>query len=531
MFSISSFPEALSQRENAPLLNGILRGIEREALRVNANGQLSQKPHPQALGSALTHPLITTDFSEALLEFITPPTHRLQDLFQHLENVHRFTTKHMGDELLWANSMPCGLPGEHDIPVGRYGLSHNGRLKTVYRLGLGMRYGRAMQTVSGIHYNFSLPNAFWAHFHTESNSLLSIEAYKNQRYFDLIRNFRRHYWILILLFGASPAMCSSFVKGRSHDLDVIPGNKGLYRPYATSLRMGDLGYQSSAQSNLFICYNEKDTYIQTLASAILEPYEGYKDIPLNDTDGERQQLSQSLLQIENEFYSSIRPKRSAKPGETALTALHHRGVEYIEVRCLDVNPFTPLGITEQQVRFLDVFLLYCALADSPESTMEEARMIQMNQKRVVNEGRKPGLMLEHAEHGELARDEWLSALMKALVPAAELLDSAYESNDFSKALEAHNTVANDLSRTPSAQLLQQLEKAKNYGEVGLKQAITNTQALKESTFASETEKRLEELATESLAEQASIEAACEGSFEQFLDAYFKQYEELVANAS
>ncbi len=527
MFSIQSIPEALTLRENAPLLNSILRGVEREALRVSPSGDLSLKPHPSSLGSTLTHPLITTDFSEALLEFITPPTHRLEDLFQHLENVHRFTTRQMGDELLWTNSMPCSLPEEQDIPVGQYGSSHNGKLKTIYRLGLGLRYGRSMQTVSGIHYNFSLPNAFWAHFHSESNNLLSLEAYKNQRYFDLIRNFRRHYWALILLFGASPALCPSFVKGREHDLDTIPGNKGLYRPYATSLRMGDLGYQSSAQENLFVCYNEINTYIQTLANAILNPFEGYKDIPLKDKHGEYQQLSQGLLQIENEFYSSIRPKRSAKPGETALTALHRRGVEYIEVRCLDVNPFSPLGITEQQSCFLDVFLLYCALSDSPISNLKEGQMISRNQKRIVNEGRKPGLMLEHAKFGELSVDTWLSELLSALAPVAELLDGAYENNRYSRALAEQKKVAENLALTPSAQLLQQLEGAENYKDLALNQARRNTESLKERDLDDETLKRYQDTAEESHAEQASIEATCDNDFDTFLSDYFKQYEALI----
>jgi glutamate--cysteine ligase len=527
MFSIQSIPEALTKRENASLLNSILRGVEREALRVSPSGELSQKRHPQSLGSTLTHPLITTDFSEALLEFITPPTHRLEDLFQHLESVHRFTTKQLGDELLWTNSMPCSLPEEKDIPVGQYGNSHNGRLKTIYRLGLGLRYGRSMQTVSGIHYNFSLPTAFWAHFHAQENSLLSLESYRNKRYFDLIRNFRRHYWALILLFGASPAMCSSFVKGREHNLDVFDGNKALYRPYATSLRMGDLGYQSSAQENLFVCYNEKSTYIKTLANAILKPYEGYQNIPLKDGNGNYQQLSQGLLQIENEFYSAIRPKRSAKPGETALTALHRRGVEYIEVRCLDVNPFSELGITEEQVCFLDVFLLYCALKDSPVSGMEEGMMMQRNQKRVVNEGRKPGLMLEHVELGEIAIEKWLDELLIAMEPVAELLDKAYENTRYSTALNSQKKIANDLSQTPSARLLRSLEEAENYRTLSLSMAKRHTETLRNSTLDEDILKRFHDTAEESHAEQSSIEASCDDNFDAFLKNYFKQYESLL----
>ncbi len=529
MFNIEKLPTELGERHNATLLNGILRGIEREALRVEANGRFSEREHPLSLGSALTHPMITTDFSEALLEFITPPTHRFEALFDHLSHIHRFAIQQLDDELLWTHSMPCILPGdENAIPVARYGSSHNGRMKTVYRLGLGHRYGRAMQTVAGLHYNFSLPNSFWAHFHARDNSLLSLEEYKNQRYFSLIRNFRRHYWLLILLFGASPAMCKSFVGEREHNLDTFPGNKALYRPYATSLRMGDLGYQSSAQENLFICYNRKQTYIETLAKAILSPFPAYQKLPLKDEHGEYQQLSQGLLQIENEFYSAIRPKRSAKPGETALTALHKRGVEYIEVRCLDINPFTPLGITETQVAFLDTFLLYCALAPSPESDMEEFRMILANQKAVVNRGRDPELMLEHREHGALRARDWANGLFDAMKPVAALLDNAFEQQRFSQALKLQGDAIQDYDLLPSARLLAELETTdQSYPQMALAQSRAHTAELAETAIDPATLKRFEDMAEESHAEQRAMEARCNKSFSDFIAKYFKQYRKLL----
>ena len=325
MFELPQFPDELGRSENTSLLTGIVRGIEREALRIAQDGSFSKRPHPESLGSALTHPQITTDFSEALLEFITPPTHCVDELFNHLQHIHSFVLSQLDDELLWTSSMPCILPQEDEIEVARYGNSNNGQMKTIYRVGLGHRYGRAMQTVAGIHYNFSLPLAFWAHFHTKENSIQSLDEYRNSRYLGVIRNFRRHYWLLILLFGASPAMCSSFVGQRKHNLDVFPGGKALYQPYATSLRMGDLGYQSTAQESLYVCYNAVQSYISTLSKAILEPHAEYAQQGIKDSDGNYRQLSDGLLQIENEFYSSIRPKRSAKPGETALTALSKRG--------------------------------------------------------------------------------------------------------------------------------------------------------------------------------------------------------------
>ena len=146
------------------LLKGRLMGLEREALRVAPDGYISQVPHPAALGSALTHPLITTDYSEALLEFITPPLPDAEATLQGLDEIHRFVYPRIGDELLWSASMPCILAGEASIPIADYGRSNRGQMKHVYRRGLAWRYGRIMQVIAGIHFNFSLPDDFGRRF-------------------------------------------------------------------------------------------------------------------------------------------------------------------------------------------------------------------------------------------------------------------------------------------------------------------------------------------------------------------------------
>ncbi|WP_096085587.1 glutamate--cysteine ligase [Agaribacterium haliotis] len=527
MFELKDFPEELRDKSNHALLNGLMRGVEREALRVNGRAELSQSPHPSGLGSALCHPLITTDFSEALLEFITPPSHRRDELLEKLGQIQCFTSSQLNDELLWAMSMPCILPGEQHIPVARYGDSHNGQMKTIYRLGLGQRYGRSMQTVAGLHYNFSLPPAFWAHFHHKENSLETLDRYRNQRYFSLIRNFRRHYWLLVLLFGASPAMDKSFVNGRKHTLEQSDDGQSLYLPWATSLRMGDLGYQSSAQDELFVCYNQKNTYIQTLAKAILENHPAYENLPLKDQQGHYQQLSRGLLQIENEFYSSIRPKRSARPGETALTALHRRGVEYIEVRCLDVDPFEALGITAGQSAFIDCFLLWCALAPSPESNMEETALIAHNHRLVINEGRRPGVKLKHLEHGDLALKDWADALVEAMQPIASMLDQANDTREHSAALSQQQKVLNNLELSPSARLLKKMEK-QSFVDVGLEQSRHNQLELQKRSVCEGQAQRFNDMAEKSHSAQQKLEHASAGEFDEFLKRYYKQYKKLLA---
>ena len=302
------------------------RGIEKESLRALPDGTLALTPHPAALGSALTHPHITTDFSESQLELITGVHADVEACLEELTQIHQFVYRvPIGDEMLWVASMPCGLPADETIPIGRYGTSNVGRAKSVYRMGLGHRYGRRMQTISGIHYNWSMPGV------------------GNDDYFALIRNFRRHSFLLLYLFGASPAVCSSFVAGREHELQPL-NEHTLYMPHGTSLRMGRLGYQSDAQASLAVSYNGLESYAASLQDALTQPYPPYEAIGIRNPGGEYNQLATSLLQIENEFYGTIRPKRVIFPGERPLHALRERGVEYVEVRCMDLDPFVPVGI-------------------------------------------------------------------------------------------------------------------------------------------------------------------------------------------
>ncbi len=524
-FSIESFPAALSKPENAPLLAGVLRGIEKESLRVDAEGQLAQSAHPKALGAALTHSLITTDFSEALLEFITPPSHNLAQLMAQLRSIHQFTASALGDEMLWASSMPCAV-NEAQIPVAQYGSGYRGQMKTVYRVGLGHRYGRTMQTVAGVHYNFSLPRAFWAYWQQRCQAGGELQDFIDAQYFGLIRNFRRHYWVLLYLFGASPALCSSFVEGRSHDLTALAGTQHtLYRPYATSLRMGDVGYQSSAQEALFVCYNTRDTYVNTLGEAIFKPFSPYQALGEFTEQGARKQLNTSLLQIENEFYSPIRPKRTAQSGETALTALCQRGVEYIEVRCLDLDPFNPVGVTQEQIRFLDTFLLYCVLKDSPLCDQAEFTRTGQNHSAVVNRGRDPSLNLQLPHGGQIPLRRWGSELLDAMMPVAELLDCNTESNCHSEALRVQKAKFGDADLTPSARVLGELQgnQLEFAAWAQMQSAKFKAQWLNDP-LDSVQHKRMESLAKRSLAEQAVEEEATSGTFEEYLKRYYKQYQ-------
>lgn len=517
----------LADPDSLAILKTIRRGLEKESLRITPDGKLAQTPHPKGMGSPLTHSSITTDYSEALLEFITAVSTDVEGTLDTLENVHSFAYQQLGDDMLWCASMPCIVSGDEGIPVARYGSSNVAKMKTVYRLGLGHRYGRLMQAIAGIHYNFSMPDSYWQQAWKKAGSPGDICDYISTGYLGLIRNFRRHSWLLIYLFGASPAVCASFLRGRG-DAGLQPFDeqgRSMHLPYGTALRMGDLGYNSSAQKGLNICYNSLDNYVETLRSAILRPHQEYRNIPRGQ-DGDYQQLSDSLLQIENEFYSPIRPKRVTRSGETPLTALRRRGIEYIEVRCVDVSPFSAVGIDAGQMRFLDTFLLYCLLEDSPACNNAEQVTQAANLKAVVNRGRLPGLMLQTAT-GERPMTEYATELFTAMRPVAELLDTANESTQYTESLQQQQTKISDPELTPSARVLREMkEKDLPFFRLAMSYSEHWADHFRSRKLSPKIQSEFEEESRRSLAAQHEVEQADNISFSEYLESYFAQYREL-----
>jgi glutamate--cysteine ligase len=499
------------------LLRGLNRGIEKESLRVEPDGALALTPHPRALGSALTHPHITTDFSESLIELITGVHTDVGSCLGELERIHQFVYRRIGDELLWAASMPCCLPNEQQIPIARYGTSNVAQAKTVYRVGLTHRYGKRMQMIAGLHYNWSLPAAAWA---------LPGFGDPSAGYFALIRNFRRNAWLLMYLFGASPAVCSTFVEGRRHGLQPFgPGT--LYLPHATSLRMGRLGYLSDAQEKLLVSYNSLAEYTASLYDAMTQPYPAYEKIGIRDGNGYRQ-LATSLLQIENEFYSTIRPKRVIDPGERPLHALRERGVEYVEVRAMDLDPFSPIGIGAQTVRFLDVFLLHCLLSDSAPDTPAEIETVNRNKQRVAARGREPGLRLDRGARSVELR-AWGGEVLRECEPIADALDRAWSGSAHRDALAAAAAGLEDPDSLPSARMLAEIEASydREYPPFAHAKSIEHRRRLMEKPLPKEIEAAYEQLAKESLEEQKAIEKGDKVSFEEYRRRYL-EHEKLRA---
>ena len=511
----------LADSSSHALLAGGMRGIEKESLRVTQDGLLSQLSHPEALGSALTNRFITTDFSEALLEFVTPACNSTWEALQFLLDIHQFSYARMGEELLWATSMPCSIPAGSRIPLARYGDSNVGQMKTVYRNGLGHRYGRTMQTIAGIHFNYSLPMDFWPVYQEMERNGDPADEFRSNAYLGLIRNFRRMGWLVLYLFGASPALCRSFA-GDSSSIDMPELTKDtLFEPYGTSLRMSDLGYSNNTQANLSISLNNLDEYIRDLSAAINTREPAFEEIGVK-VDGEYRQLSANTLQIENEYYSSIRPKRVAMSGERPTAALRRGGIEYVEVRSLDINVFDPVGVNQNVMRFVEAFLIYCLLSDSPPFDAETLDITSENQRIAAKNGRDPNVML--VRRGEPVRlREWAAEIVAGVRQVAELIDRDSNYDDYANAVDAQAEVVRNSEETPSARILQELKTAGcGFYDFALAAAKSHKEYFAQvEELPDERLQLLDEEAAASHARQREIEEADEISFDEYLEHYFR----------
>ena len=524
--SLATLIERLTGPARQGQFSRLRRGLEKEGLRVDPAGRIVQTPHPAALGSKLTHPHITTDYSEALLEYITPVYCRPADAMAFLGDLHRFTYRYLGEELIWPASMPSRLDGNDSVPIADYGTSNVGTMKRVYRKGLDVRYGRIMQAIAGVHYNVSLPDDLWALLRELEGAVgTPMSDYRSQRYFGLIRNFRRHSWLLLYLFGASPALDRSFLPdGELPDKLQAHGAETLISPWATSLRMSDLGYQNKVQAQLKICFNSLSNYVNTLRNAISTPWPAYAALGVNE-DGEWRQLNANILQIENEYYSDIRPKRVTRHGETPSQALEAGGVEYIEVRCLDLNPLLTLGLDEQQIYFVDAFVMWCLLAESPWISDEECESLDDNRRLVVERGRDPELRLSDRDR-DRSVPEWGDEILAAIDGVAGLLDQLEEGSPHRDAVAAMAPRLADPALTPSGQLLASLqENGEEFSDAMLATAREQAERLRREPMDPAREALFEELVGTSMGQQEEIEAADRVGFDDFLADYFARARE------
>ncbi len=514
-----------------PLLGSGRRiGLEKEALRVDHNLGIATTPHPRALGSALTHPYITTDYSEALLELITPPMPDSEAAIVFLEDVHTYVSRHLGEEMLWVNSMPCVAKKGTGIPLARYGNSNAGQMKTIYRRGLGHRYGRSMQTIAGVHFNYSFDPALWPCL--RDGGLLSLppgtseQAARSQGYMALIRNLLRIGWVVTYLFGSSPAVCKAFAasSGQIESFD----DETLFGRYATSLRMGDIGYQNNQESEagmIEVSYDSLSGYLDSLKRAVTTPHARYRRHGVK-VNGRFEQLNANILQIENEHYSTVRPKHTSSKGQMPLLALYQGGVEYIELRSLDVGTFDRAGVNAAQLDFLEVLVLFCLLADSPPLRPSEQRESNHNEVKTAHRGREKAVKLLCAGQ-EKPLLQWGRELCEQMVPASELLDRADGTHRYSRALDTQSRLFDDPEATPAARFIKEMRdnrecfvetiwrKSQEFGEYFRSRPLSEARV-----------RQFDSLAVESWEQCAAIEAADRISLDAYIERYFSQLQEI-----
>jgi glutamate--cysteine ligase len=503
-------------------------GVEKECLRVAADGSLSTLAHPVALGAPLTHSRITTDFSEALLEIVTPPFKDMGDTLSCLTEVQSYVYSCLDEgELLWGSSMPCKLNLDCDVPIGRYGVSNIGRMKHVYRRGLGLRYGRKMQAIAGVHYNYSYPDTFWQLMAEVDEVTHPDKTFVSAQYFALVRNILRFGWLIPYLFGASPAVCGSFFGSNSPPEKMRRlGKNTLYEPYATSLRMGDIGYQNNREESESIDadYNTLESYVDFLQRAISTRSERYAALGLRDADDEYQQLNENLLQIENEYYSSIRPKQITEANEMPSIALARRGVQYVELRSLDVNAYDPLGINDEQLRFVESFMLFCMLCESPQISTSEYQHIKSNLLAVAHRGRDPDLKLIR-QGQEVSLRQWGVEILDVVGEMCDLLDAPGKPKLYCNSLSQQLEKVYEPASTPSATMLRELkENDEDFFGFGLRKSLEHKAHFDDNPLSAEKQREFRQLAEASHVRQREIEAADEQSFDAFLADYFSQLE-------
>lgn len=447
-------------------LNGSKVGFEKESLRIY-NSKIASSEHPFELGSPLFNKYITTDFSESQLELITPPKENKKDALLFLDEIHHFVSANIKDETLWPFSMPPKILNEKEIPIAKYGSSNKAKLKELYRIGLANRYGRMMQAISGFHYNFSAKEDLLG-------NLLSYHSkyYKNKSdaYFNLLKNIYRFNWIIIYLTGASPIVPQIMVKGEPDILQKFSKDT-YFHPYATSLRMSEFGYKNSVRDNFRVSFQSIEDYILDIQNAA-KTNSNFSNISkksgltfLYENNERYAQINPNKLQIDDEYYALARLKSASTSRMSATEKIKNSGVDFIELRSLDINPFAISGIDIETIYFLEILLLYCLINPSPEISKKDFEIFELNDSKISIKGRDPYLKLIK-DRKEISAKEWGLMILENLIPIAETLDE--NGSMYKKCLSAMKEKILHPEITISAKILQEIESSGlDFYELGL----------------------------------------------------------------
>jgi glutamate--cysteine ligase len=363
-----------------------------------------------------------------------------------------------------------------------------------------------------------VPREFWPVYRDLVADEQDEKTFRSAHYLGMIRNFRRMGWIVLYLFGASPAVCKSFA-GAAAKLPSLNADT-WFEPYATSLRMSDLGYSNQNQSRINISLNSLDEYVGDLSNAICTPEPSYEEIGVKVGD-RYQQLNTNLLQIENEYYSPVRPKRVARSGEQPTAALRRDGIEYVEIRSLDINMFDPSGINQNTMRFMEAFLIYCLLEDSPRLDGAELDEIRHNHTGTAKRGRDPKFRLQRGGK-EVTVRSWATEILENVLAVAESIDRQESDDSYSAAVGVLKDVVEDPETTLSARIVTELEQTgSSYFEFALGMAKCHRDYFASiAPLRAAQERVLAEEAADSVKRQKAIEASDEISLDDYLQRYF-----------
>ena len=328
-------------------------GIEWESLRAKDDGKLSLTPHPEVFGDKLTNPVVTTDFSESQIEIITPTFDTMEEAFDTFSLLSDLVNSSLpSDEYLWFQSIPCILPYWDQIPIAQY--SEDGEASQKYREDLAKKYGVKKQMISGVHFNFSFDDDVLKKLYKISESSLSYQNFKNEVYLKIARNYLRYCWLIIYLTGCSIGSHKSFSNDCIHLMDAQDNYGSYYSTKGPSFRNASCGYKNLIE--LYPSYDSVDGFV----------------------DDVNKFIDEGDLSEAKELYTQIRLK--PKDPKDYLNSLKNDGIEYIEIRTLDINPFYKCGLVEHDMRFLHLFLIYMLVKDESDYAdwQKEAKINEEN---------------------------------------------------------------------------------------------------------------------------------------------------------
>ena len=486
-------------------------GLEKESLRM-LNSCLSKQSHQKAIGSSLCNRFITTDFSESQLELVTPAFKHKESLIDFLENLHHFVTMNINMEFLWPFSMPPFFASDAEIPIAKYGSSNIARFKELYREGLSNRYGRRMQAISGIHLNYSFSESIWKiplFFENKSNFKIP----RSDGYMKTLRNMMRLNWLVIYLFGASPIIS----RDQSHQDDefLTLDEYTSYLPYATSLRMSDLGYQNSLRNTVNVSTDSLNQYLSDIREATTSESKEFSIF-------EKKQFAQinpNFLQIDDEYYSTVRPKSNKNKYMRTTSNLKKFGIDYLELRSIDLNPYSSIGITQDAIMFIDILFIYCLFQPDIPIDSEEQMKIYKTESLVSKKGRMKNLFL-YKNNEKILLSSWANEIFEEMMPIAEILDGP--ELEYSEYLKNLCLRINEPETTPSASITNELieknmsflDLAKDIGEKN-RQSFLAKDKIKNSNWD-----EFERESLDSLDRQYKLEKTETSSLNDYLNKYF-----------